>query len=366
MHEDVLSRFAVPGKYLRSMPFGAGLINETSLCEFQDNGSIRKYILQRINTKVFSRPESVMRNVEIVTLHIQERLRAEGVTDPESLTPALVRTTDGGAHHLDAAGGFWRMFHFIETGRVFDTAQGLGHAFEIGRALGRFQALVADLPPERLDDTLPGFHHTPIVLDQFDAALRTAVRERVREAMNEISYAQRRRSLAPLLTGPMRSGKVPVRVTHNDPKVNNVMVDTRTGEALCMLDLDTVKPGIALFDIGDCVRSAANPQGEDAERPGDVRLDPELAASVVRGYLGEARGFLVKAELDLLTVSVRVITYELGVRFLTDFLRGDVYFRIRYPGHNLHRARVQFKLLRDIQPAEERMEAEIASAPGRY
>ena len=143
------------------------------------------------------------------------------------------------------------------------------------------------------------------------------------------------------------------------------MVDSRTGQALCMLDLDTVKPGIALFDFGDCVRSAANPRGEDAERPEDVRLDPELAVSVLRGYLGEAGGSLARSEIDLLTTSVRVITYELGVRFLADFLRGDVYFRIKYPGHNLHRARVQFRLLKDSKPAEDRMQAELSSYRGR-
>ncbi len=361
MHEEILSRFAVPGRFLRSVPFGSGLINETSLAEFEENGAVRKFILQRINTKVFSRPESVMRNVEIVTSHIQDRLRQGGVADPESVTPALVRAVDGKAFLRDADNVYWRMFHFIETGRVYDTVQGPSHAFEVGRALGRFQALTADLSPGRLDDTLPGFHHTPLVLDRFDAALRTAPRERVREAKEEIGYVQRRRSLAPLLTGPMRSGKAPVRVTHNDPKVNNVMVDSRTGAALCMLDLDTAKPGITLFDIGDCIRSAANPQGEDAERLDAVRIDPELAASVLRGYLGEAGRFLARAELDLLTTSVSVITYELGVRFLTDFLGGDVYFRVRYPGHNLHRGRVQFRLLRDIGAAEERMAAEIAS-----
>jgi Ser/Thr protein kinase RdoA (MazF antagonist) len=178
---------------------------------------------------------------------------------------------------------------------------------------------------------------------------------RLAEAKEEVRFADRRRALAPLLMDEMKLGRIPVRVVHNDPKVNNVLVHRETGKAVCMVDLDTVKPGIVLFDFGDCVRSAANLAGEDAEDLGKVRLDPALAAAITRGYLREAGAFLTPKEIELLPLSVKVITYELGLRFLADHLRGDTYFKIAYPGHNLHRARVQFRLLESIEEQEGRL-----------
>ena len=349
MLESVISRFSMSGALIRAERFGSGLINDTYLCEFDDRGSTKKYILQHINKAVFKQPEQVMRNVEIVTAHIQDRLRAEGVEDPWSVTPGLVMTTSGGLYHRDQEGSIWRMFHFIETGAVFDTVQGPDHAYEVGRGLGRFQALVSDLPAGRLHDTLPGFHHTPVYLQQFDDTVRQNKKGRVVDVKAEVGFVERRRPLAPLLTEAMQSGRVPVRVVHNDPKVNNILVHRETGKAVCMVDLDTVKPGIVLFDFGDCVRSAANRAGEDAVDLRSVRLDPDLAGAITRGYLHEAGSFLTPKEIELLSVSVKVITFELGLRFLADYLRGDTYFKIKYPSHNLHRARVQFRLLESIE-----------------
>jgi Ser/Thr protein kinase RdoA (MazF antagonist) len=330
--------------------FGSGLINETWLCEFIDRGTIRKFILQHINRTVFARPDLVMENTETVTEHLQARLRREGVSDPATITPALVRARDGMLFHVDGAGEYWRMYHFIEEGLVLDTVRDNAHAYEVGRGLGRFQAMVSDLAPNRLHDTLPGFHHTPTYLTELDKAVQQDAQGRLATAKTEVAFAQARRMLAPLLTDLMVSGRVPVRVVHNDPKVNNVMVHAATGKALCMLDLDTVKPGIVHFDFGDCVRSAANPAGEDAPDLDKVAFDRSLYAALSRGYLDEARSFLTPAEAELLPASVKVITFELGIRFLADHLRGDIYFRVSRPGHNLHRSRVQFRLL-------ERMEA---------
>ena len=351
MLEPVISRFSVSGALLRADRFGSGLINDTYLCEFDDRGNPKKYILQHINKTVFKQPEEVMRNVEIVTAHIQDRLRTEGVEDPWSVTPGLVMTTSGGLYHRDQEGGIWRMFHFIETGAVFDTVQGPEHAYEVGRGLGRFQALVSDLPPEKLHDTLPGFHHTPAYLKLFDEAVKANTKGRAAEVKEDIAFVRRRQTLAPVLVDAMQSGRVPLRVVHNDPKVNNILVHKETGKAVCMVDLDTVKPGTILFDFGDCVRSAANRVGEDAEDLRSVHLDPALAGAITRGYLHEAGSFLTPKELELLSVSVKVITFELGLRFLADYLRGDTYFKIKYPSHNLHRARVQFRLLESIEAA---------------
>jgi len=355
MLTSIISQFAIPGTLVKAERFGSGLINDTYLCEFTHNGEARKYILQRINTAVFKAPEEVMANVEKVTTHIASRLRREGVAEPFAVTPAVIPARDNRSFHRDNAGSYWRMFHFIESGIVYDTVQGALHAREVGRGLGRFQSLVSDLRPETLYDTLPGFHHTEKYLAEYDLALSADGKRRSADVGKERAFVEARRALANMLTGPVASHEIPLRVVHNDPKVNNVMVHKKTGEALCMLDLDTVKPGIVHFDFGDCVRSAANPAGEDAGDLRDVGIDGALFEAITAGYLHEA-SFLTRKEIDLLPASVKVITFELGLRFLADYLRGDTYFKIKYPTHNLHRARVQFKLLESIEAAEASMQ----------
>jgi Ser/Thr protein kinase RdoA (MazF antagonist) len=361
----IISRFAVSGAIVKTERFGPGLINDTYLCELREEDALRKYILQRINTSVFKHPEQVMANVEAVTTHIAGRLRAEGVLNPSAITPALIHTRNGQSFHRDDAGAYWRVFHFIESGTVFDMVRDDKHAYEIGRCLGRFQALVADMEPAALHDTLPGFHHTPRYLMEYDDALAADVKQRAAEVEAERSFVTRRRSLAPLLADLVNSKQIPLRVVHNDPKVNNIMIRIDTDEALCMLDLDTVMPGIVHFDFGDCVRSVANPAGEDAQDLGTVALDLSLFESITSGYLREAGVFLVRKEIETLPVSVKIITFELGLRFLADYLRGDTYFKITHPTHNLYRARVQFKLLESIEAAEDRMAEMVArlSAP---
>jgi len=355
MMETILARFMIPGTFVKAEKFGPGLINDTYLSVFAEEGRIRKYILQRINASVFRHPAQVMANVETVTLHIVNRLRAEGVKDPFAVTPALIHARDGGAWVVDPSGGYWRVFHFIESATVFDRIIDPDHAYETGRGLGRFQALVADLPPERLHDTLPGFHHTPKYLTEFDEVVKMDQRGRVSGVGAELRVVERMRPLAPLLTDLLDSGALPLRVVHNDPKVNNILIHRITRKAVCMIDLDTVKPGLVHFDFGDCARSAANPLGEDAEDPGKVSFDLSLFEALTKGYLGEASGFLTDRELAMLPVAVEVITFELGLRFLTDYLRGDTYFKIRYPSHNLHRARVQLKLLESLESVKDRM-----------
>ena len=361
MLNSIISQFSIPGAFLTAERFGSGLINDTYLCAFSEAGGTRKYILQRINAGVFKHPEHVMENVRTVTSHVVNKLRALGAADPYSVTPALIHTRERASCHRDPSGAYWRVFHFIESGRVFDTVQDAKHAYEIGRCLGRFQALVADLSPDALRDTLPGFHHTPVYLAEYDAALKAAGWELAGGTVVEQEFVRNRRSLAPVLTNVMGTKDVPLRVVHNDPKVNNVMVHAATHEALCMLDLDTVKPGIVHFDFGDCVRSAANPAGEDAQSLDAVSIDLALFEALAKGYIREAGGFLTKKELELLPLSVKVITFELGLRFLADHLRGDTYFRTTRPGHNLHRARVQFRLLESMEAAEEHMIATVGS-----
>ncbi len=355
MLESIVGHFSIPGTFVRAERFGSGLINDTYLCQFLNDGTSRKYILQRINQSVFKHPDQVMTNVEAVTSHIAKKLRAEGVRDPDTVAPALIQARGGKFFHIDDNGSYWRMFHFIESGMVLDEVADARHAYEVGRGLGRFQALVSDLPPDDLYDTLPGFHYTTLYLSAFDDALMSDGDRRAGAITAERQFVFRRRPLATVLIDRMRSKEVPLRVVHNDPKVNNIMIHSSTREALCMLDLDTVKPGIVHFDFGDCVRSVANPAGENEEDLSKVSIDLALFEAVAVGYLREAGSFLTKNEIEMLPVSVKVITFELGLRFLADYLRGDVYFKIKYPTHNLHRARVQFKLLESIEAVEGRM-----------
>ncbi len=356
--ETIVSFFSVPGRLQTAEPFGSGLINRTWRCTVREPDGLRTYILQRINTDVFKQPEQVMENIAVVTGHIARRLRSREVVDPSAVTLALVPARSGSSHHHDGFGGFWRMFHFIEDGEVFDTVRDPSHALEVGRGLGMFQELLSDLPADRLHDTLPGFHLTPRYLAEYDEALRFDARGRAGETRDDVAFVERRRQLAHVLTAAMGEGRIPLRVVHNDPKVNNIMIDRRTGKALCMVDLDTVKPGIVHFDFGDCVRSAANPAGEDAD-PKDVRFDLDLFHAVTEGYLAESGRFLTQAEIALLPASIKVITFELGLRFLADHLRGDTYFRVKHPGHNLVRARVQFRLLESMERQEREIEAVI-------
>jgi Ser/Thr protein kinase RdoA (MazF antagonist) len=351
----VILQFSVTGTFVKAGRFGHGLINDTYLCEFKEDGALHKYIVQRINSSVFKHPEQVMDNVEAVTMHIANRLREQGIHNPSMVAPVLLPTLNGRLFARDDSGAYWRIFHFIESGAVFNTVRDVHHAYEVGRGLGKFQALLADMEPAKLHDTLPGFHHTPRYLSDYDKALKEDVKQRAADVRTEAAFVSPRRFLAPLLADLRTSGLIPLRVVHNDPKVNNIMIHTATGAALCMLDLDTVMPGIVPVDFGDCVRSAANPAGEDAHDLEAVGIDLSFFEAIASGYLREAGGFLIPTEIKALPLSVKVITFELGLRFLADYLRGDTYFKIKYPAHNLDRARVQFRLLHRIESTEEQM-----------
>jgi len=349
MLDSIVSQFSIPGLFLKAKRFGSGLINDTYICDFVENNMIRKYITQRINPLVFKSPENVMENVEKVTSHIVKRLREQGIADPHMVTPALLPAKSGQSFYRDGSGSYWRTYYFIESGTVYDTVRDEQHAFEIGRGLGKFQALLSDLEPRALRIIIPKFHDTFHYLAEYDDAMRADVKSRASTMQREESFVHSRRFLAPLLTNLMISGEIPIRVVHNDPKVNNIMIHTLTGKALCMLDLDTVMPGIAHFDFGDCVRSAANPVGETTQDLKQVCINMSFLEAIASGYLHEAVTFLTQREIETLHFAIKIITFELGVRFLTDYLRGDIYFKIKYPSHNLDRSRIQFKLLESIE-----------------
>jgi aminoglycoside phosphotransferase (APT) family kinase protein len=259
--------------------------------------------------------------------------------------------------HIDADGNFWRAYHFIENARTYDSVQSPAQAFQAAKAFGEFQRMLADLPAPRLHDTIPDFHHTPKRFAALERAIAADVAGRAILAKPEIDFALARKSIC----GVLLDAGLPERVTHNDTKINNVMLDDDTGEGICVIDLDTVMPGLVLYDFGDMVRTATSPGPEDERDLSKVNLQFPLFEALARGYLTSAAGFLTKEEKKHLAFSGKLITFEIGLRFLTDYLSGDTYFKVHREGHNLDRCRTQFKMVASIEQQEEQMVKLIGS-----
>jgi Ser/Thr protein kinase RdoA (MazF antagonist) len=347
----IARRFTATGRATAVEPFGSGNINDTFLV-MPDSGNERKFILQRLNTHVFRAPELVMQNMRRVTEHIEARLRISMDADRRWETPRVLKARDGQDYFIDSHGSFWRAISFIESAETFDTIQSAAHAEEVGFGLGMFHNLVSDLPPAMLSDTLDGFHITPRYLSHYDEVIRRIQPVRSPETEYCIQFIERRRALAHVLEEAKAQGKLHLRTMHGDPKINNVLIDTATRQAVCMIDLDTVKPGLVHYDIGDCLRSACNPLGEEAGQWESVSFEPDLCRAILAGYLAQARSFLSAADYEYLFDAVRLIAFELGLRFFTDHLEGNVYFKARYEGQNLLRALGQFRLAGSIESQE--------------
>ncbi|MBI5740208.1 MAG: aminoglycoside phosphotransferase family protein [Nitrospirae bacterium] len=349
---DIAEQFKPSGRVVGIDEHGSGNINKTYLVTLA-SGEINHFILQRINTQVFRQPEHVMQNMQVVTEHMRMSLRR---VPPDAgrrwKIPHVLLTHDGKDHFVDGDGAYWRAISFIEDAQAFDTIKDAGHAEEAGRALGMFHNLLSDLPTERLIDTLPGFHITPLYLRDYDEAPAKHSERKSVEANYCVQFVKERSGWAHVLENAKAKGILRLRTIHGDPKINNIMMDIRSGLAAGIIDLDTVKPGLVHYDIGDCLRSCCNPMGEETEKWEAVYFDTVICRAVLRGYLSAAREFLTESDFDYMYDSVRLITFELGLRFFTDYLKGDVYFRVRYPEHNLARALVQFKLVESIESQE--------------
>jgi len=342
----IAEQFNPGGNILNVREFGNGNINDTYIvtCDTQE-----KFVLQRINTNVFKYPQLIMKNMRIFTEHVHRRVRTEGQIWQ---TPRVISTRDEHIFFMDEENYFWRAISLINNAQSFDTINNLNHAREVGHALGMFQNLISDLPIESLADTLEGFHITPRYLQNYDQVFSQNGTHTSPEVKYGMQFVEARRAFAHTLENAHANGHLPLRPIHGDPKVNNVMIDDTTGKAISIVDLDTVKPGLVHYDIGDCMRSGCNPHGEDAEDWEAVHFDPEIGAAILEGYLTEARLFLTEADYAYLFDAIRLIAFELGLRFFTDHLAGDVYFKVKYPGHNLQRALVQFKLTESIEAHE--------------
>ena len=358
----IAREFALSGEIVSASPYGSGHINDTFKVDVKPAGGPRRYVLQRINHHVFRRPDELMANVERVCAHAHAKLKTAGETDADRRTLRLIPTRAGKAWHIDAAGNRWRCYHFIEGATGHDVVRSPEQAYAAARAFGAFQALLADLPGGRLHETIPDFHHTPSRFARFQQALAQDAQGRAAACVPEIAFALARSQEVNVVVDALRDGTLPERVTHNDTKLNNVLLDDVTQEGVCVIDLDTVMPGSVLYDFGDLVRTSTSPAAEDETDLSQVRLQLPMFEALVKGYLASADGFLTPKEKELLPFAGKLITFEIGLRFLTDWLEGDVYFKIKRPTHNLDRARTQFKLVESIEAQLPAMQALIARA----
>ncbi len=347
----IAAAFAIPGPVRELMPLGNGNVNDTFRLQAADG---RRYVLQRLNTEVFPRPELVMDNIARLGDHVAGRPLTLERSGRAWELPALVSARTGGGRWLQRDGQAWRLLTHVDDAVSHDTVQDAGHAREVGRALGRFHLLIHDLPCDQLADTLEGFHVTPRYLAAYQQQLQQGGTSPDDQASRWCrDFVEQRHGLVTVLEDARERGLLRLRPIHGDPKVNNVLLDRRSGEAVALVDLDTVKPGLVQYDIGDCLRSGCNPAGEEASDPATVRFDLALCRPMLGGYLELARPCLSAADLDHIAVAVRLIAFELGLRFFTDHLAGNRYFKCRHPGHNLERAVVQFRLTESIEAQQQ-------------
>ena len=345
----VARHFQIAGEFLEAAPYGSGHINDTYCVVFNQGGTRVRYIFQRINHTIFKTPVALMENVQRVTAHLAAKVAGEADASRRVLT--LIPERSGAAFHRDDAGNVWRAYIFIEGARGYDAVENPAQALAAAKAFGRFAKLLADLPAPRLNDTIPDFHHSPKRFAALEKTIAADAVNRAKQARLEIEFALRHKAICSVLL----DAKLPERVTHNDTKFNNVLLDDATGEGICVNDLDTVMPGLALYDFGDMVRTTTSPAKEDERDLSKVTMQFPMFEALARGYLSSAAEFLTPAEKKFLPLSGKLITFEIGIRFLTDFLAGDTYFKVHRDGHNLDRCRTQFKLVESIEQQEDKM-----------
>lgn len=355
--ESIAERFAVPGRLVTIGPMGRGNVNDTYLAVFRTAFSEQRVVLQRINTRIFRHPSWIMANLRVLTEHAHRRIEREASgADRIWQIPRIVPAKDGKDGVRGRDGSYWRALTLIASASSFERSQSAEHALEAGTVLGQFHRLLSDLDPKKLRDTLPGFHQTPLYLKRYERVRLSHGAARLLKASAEArrlaTFIEERRSFVGVLEDATRRGELSSRVIHGDPKVSNIMIDDLTGKGTSIVDLDTVKPGLIHYDFGDALRSICNQAGEEADDLASVRFDTDLCAAFVKGYMARARDFLTPGDRRYLYDSIRLIAFELGLRFFEDHLAGDKYFKVSASGHNLRRARVQFRLCESIEARE--------------
>lgn len=357
---EILSHFALQGEFVSFVPIGCGHINDTLSVTYTGQDGDRQYILQRINTHVFTKPDELMENVANVTAYLARILREKG-GDPARGTLTVFRTKDGALYHRTDAGDCWRVYNYVDGTYTLESIRDPQDFQKSGEAFGRFQKLLADYPSDTLYETIPHFHDTASRFADFRKAVQADRVNRAQSAQPEIDFVLQREADTHVLVDLLARGELPLRVTHNDTKLNNILFDNETKEGICVVDLDTVMPGLSLYDFGDSIRFGASTAAEDEQDLSKVHFSMELYRAYTRGYLCAAGDSLTAKEIEYLPFSAKLITLECGMRFLTDYLDGDAYFRVGYPEHNLVRCRTQFALVAEMEQKMPQMQAETAA-----
>lgn len=356
--QEVLEQFDFPGQMTECVPFGNGHINDTYRLTYQQEQEQKRFILQKMNKTIFTKPVELMENILGVTSWLKKKIVENG-GDTERETLNVVLTRGEAPYYVDSQGEYWRAYRYIENATSFDSVESDDDFYQSAVAFGHFQRLLADYPAETLDETIPDFHNTVDRFRKFRETLEADVCGRAAGVQEEIEFVLKREALAHVLCDKQESGELPLRVTHNDTKLNNIMIDDETGRAICVIDLDTVMPGLSVNDFGDSIRFGASTAAEDEQDLSKVSMDLHLFEVYAKGFIEGCGGALTDAELDALPMGAMLMTFECGMRFLTDYLDGDHYFKIHRDGHNLDRCRTQFKLVADMEEKLPQMKAII-------
>jgi len=354
--KNILDSFEFKGDFVSCKVFGSGHINTTYLASYNEAGLENKYVLQKVNSNVFKDVDALMDNVFAVTSFLREKIKENG-GNPDRETLHYIKTTDGKKYFRDNNGNCYRSYKFVDNSKSCDSVDSAEIFEKSGIAFGKFQKYLSDFPAATLNETIPNFHNTIWRFEnEFLPAVETDCNDRTKLCKDEIEFVMKRRSDCSRLVDLIEQGELPIRVTHNDTKLNNVMFDEDTDDAICVIDLDTVMPGLALYDFGDSIRFGANTCAEDEKDISKVALNLEYFTAYAKGFLSQAGDSFNPCEIDNLAFSAKLMTFECGMRFLTDYLNGDTYFKIDYPEHNLVRAKNQFALVKDMEDKMEQME----------
>lgn len=345
---EAIDGFKLPGELKECIRYGNGHINDTYRLTYATPQGTRRYILQRMSRNIFKKPIELMENVSGVTAWLRRKIIENG-GDPERETLTLVKSTGNLPYYVDSNGEFWRVYLFIEGATCYDAVKDDNDFYQSAVAFGHFQRLLADYPAETLHETIKDFHNTPDRLKKFKKAVAEDICGRVASVQKEIDFILEREELTHALYDMQLDGRLPLRVTHNDTKLNNIMIDDETGRGICVIDLDTVMPGLTANDFGDSIRFGASTALEDEQDLSKVSCDLHLFDVYARGFIEGCGGALTDLEIDMLPMGAILMTFENGIRFLTDHLEGDHYFRIHREGHNLDRCRTQLTLVKDMQ-----------------
>lgn len=356
---EAIANFRFDGVLVDERPYGSGHINDTYLLVFEiaEMGQI-KVILQRMNKDIFKEPVELMENILNVTSYLRERIIENG-GDPERETLNVIPTVDGKPYFVDSSGEYWRAYKFITDATSYDQVESADDFYQSAVSFGNFQRLLAAYPAETLHETIKGFHDTRARFQVFKKAVEDDVCGRAAYVQEEIRFVLEREDLANFFAELLDKKEIPLRVTHNDTKLNNIMIDNKTGKGICVIDLDTVMPGLAMHDFGDSIRFGASTAAEDEQDLSKVSCDMNLYDIYAKGYIEGCGGKLTEREIDLMPMGAKAMTFECGMRFLTDYLQGDTYFKIHRENHNLDRCRTQFKLVEDMETKWETMQSII-------